>query len=114
MTYYSQDYASIIGAGLINSVKRLRSPIRLLSHAGCDVASDADKASVFNQYFCSVFTKEHTSDLHQLKSEVSPTSIIDSVTITADDVLSELCSLDITKSCCPDCITPRMLKLINS
>ena len=49
----------------INSIKRFRSPIPLLSHAGCDVASDADKVSVFNQYFCSVFTKEHTSDSSQ-------------------------------------------------
>ena len=95
----------------INSVKRFRSPIPPLSHAGCDVADDAEKASVLNQYFCSVFTKEHISNLHELKLKVSPATIIDSVTISPDDVLSQLSSLDIAKSCGPDCITPRMLKL---
>ena len=36
---------------------KLRTPIPPLSHARCDVADDAEKASVFNQYFCSVFYK---------------------------------------------------------
>ena len=65
----------------INSVKRFRTPILPLSHAGLpgrDVADDAEKASVFNQHFCSVFTNE--TNLHKLKTNVSPTTIIDSIT----------------------------------
>ena len=95
----------------INSVKKFRSPIPPLSHADCDIANDVDKANVFNQYFCSVFTKENTSNLHQLKPHISSAAIFNSVTITPDIVFSELCSLDVTKACGPDCITPRMLKL---
>ena len=85
----------------INSVKKFWSPIPPLSHAGLDVADDAEKANVFNQYFCSVFTKENLSNLNELKSNVSPATSINSVTILPDDVLSQLSSLDITKSCGP-------------
>ena len=35
----------------INSVKRFRTPIPLLSYAGHNVADDSEKAGVFNQYF---------------------------------------------------------------
>ena len=95
----------------INSVKRSRTPIPPLSHAGHDILDDAEKANVCNQYFCSVFTKENLSDLNDLKPKVSPATIIDLVSISADDVFIQLRSLDITKSCGPDCVTPRMLKL---
>ena len=42
----------------INLVKRFRTPIPPLSHTGHNISDDAEKANVFNQYFCSVFTKE--------------------------------------------------------
>ena len=47
----------------------------------------------------------------ELKPKISPVTTIDSITISPDDVLGQLSSLDVTKSCGPDCITPRMLKL---
>ena len=60
---------------------------------------------------CSVFTNENISNLHELRTNASPTTIINSITISPDYVPSQLSSLDITKSCGPDCITPCMLKL---
>lgn len=64
-----------------NAVKKFRSPTLSLSHANCDIANDAEKASAFNQNFCSVFTKEIMSNLHQLGPDISPAAIFNSVTI---------------------------------
>ena len=47
----------------VNSVKGYRNPIPPLHDCGNIVTKDCDKASLFNQYFCSVFTKENTSTL---------------------------------------------------
>ena len=58
-----------------------------------------------------LFTKENVLKLNELKPKISPVTTIDSITISPDDVLGQLSSLDVTKSGGPDCITPRMLKL---
>jgi len=90
----------------INSVN----PIPALHNSGITVTKDSDKASLFNKYFCSVFTKEDTSNLDSLIPETSMPTIIDDIQITPDEVHTELCGLDTSKACGPDNITPFLLK----
>ena len=81
-----------------------------LHDSGNTVTKDLDKASSFNQYFCSVFTKENISNLDLLIPESPHPTIIDSIQIMPDEVHTELCRLNISKACDPDNITPFLLK----
>ena len=94
----------------INSLKGYRSPIPPLHDSGAVFVDDSDKATLFNNYFCSVFTKENCSNLHTLTPEVSHPTIVDSFTISPEDVHIELCRLNTSKSCGPDSITPFLLR----
>ena len=89
----------------INTVKGYRNPIPPLRDCGNTITEDSDKASLFNKYFCSVFTKVNTANLDSLISESSHPTIVD-----PDEVHSELCCLNISKACGPDNITPFLLK----
>ena len=91
-------------------MKGYRNPIPPLHNSGNTITEDSDKASLFNKYFCSVFTKENTANLDSLISESSHPTIIDSIHIAPDEVHSELCHLNISKACGPDNITPFLLK----
>jgi len=43
----------------VNSKTKTKTSLpTLISHDGTEASSDADKATVLNQFFCSVFTKE--------------------------------------------------------
>ena len=94
----------------INSVKGYRNPIPPLHDSGNTITEDREKASLFNHYFCSVFTKENTTNLHTLTPSVSHSTIIDSLRISPDDVYGELYRLNVGKACGPDSITPFLLK----
>ena len=59
----------------VNTLKGYRNPIPPLNDSGITIIRDSDKASLFNKYFCSVFTKENTSNLDSLAPE-SPHSMI--------------------------------------
>ena len=63
----------------INSVKGYRDPIPALHNSGTTVTKDSAKASLFNKYFSSVFTKEDTSNLDSLTPEASIPTIIDDI-----------------------------------
>ena len=73
----------------------------LISHDGTEALSDADKAAVLNQFFCSVFTKE---SLHNIP-EFPPWEFadkIDKTHITPELVHNKLKSLNPNKSSDPD------------
>ena len=72
----------------VNSTRGYRSPIPLVSHAGVTVTDDHKKADVFNNYFCSVFTKEDTTNLSTLQSISSHPTIIDHILISSTDVFN--------------------------
>jgi len=95
----------------INSLKGYRSPIPPL-HDSCGntITSDSDKATLFNDYFCSVFTKENISNLDSLIPKPSHSTIIDSIHVTPDEVHAELCQMNVNKACGPDNLTPYLLK----
>jgi len=88
----------------INSLKCYHSSIPPLHDSGTVFVKDSDKATLFNNYFCSVYTKEDCSNLHTL------TPVADSFTILPEDVHSELHRLNVSKSCGPDSIIPSLLK----
>ena len=105
-----------LGGGLeciwrwINSVKGFRRPLLPLQEDSLIVDDDA-KATVFNQYFQSVFTAERLSDLSSVQSSTTAqSSVIDSINFTSDDVFQELINLDVSKACGPDLIPPLLLK----
>ena len=77
------------------------------------VMAAVDKAKVFNGYFCSIFTRENSSNLTQLRNLVQAswsTSSIDEVVISEDAVFEVLCKIDPSKACGPDDIPGRLLK----
>ena len=94
----------------INSLKGYRCPIPPLHDSGIVFTKDSDKATLFNRYFCSVFTKEDCSNLHTLTPETSHPTIADTFNISPDDVYRELCRLNVKKACGPDSITPFLFK----
>ena len=71
-----------------------------------------EKARVFNQYFSSTFTKEDLSNVDRLQEELpaskNPTTLED-IHISAEAVLKELKSIDVTKASGPDNIPGRLL-----
>ena len=94
----------------INSLKGYRCPIPPLRDSRIVFTKDSDKATLFNRYFCSVFTKEDCSNLHTLTPGTSHLTIADTFNISPDDVYRELCHLNVKKACGPDSITPFLLK----
>ena len=71
--------------------------------------SDYDKASLFNQYFHSVFTNSDFI-LPAISNLPTPSSVIDEISITESDVYKALASLDPSKAMGYDGISPRLLK----
>ena len=70
-------------------------------HLGKVANSDVEKAGIFNNFFCSIFTREDASALADLKAQLSySVNSITSVSISADNVFR----IDPTKSSGPDSI----------
>jgi len=95
----------------INSTKSFKPPIPSLLSSSKAVTNDSEKAGIFNQYFCSVFTNENCSNTEKLKSHVLSDIIIDSIDLSPSDVYDKLKALDVSKACGPDGITPYLLKI---
>jgi len=95
----------------INKVKGCRTPIPSLVCNGNVVTSDSIKATLFNDYFVSVFTQEDVSNLEELQCQL-PNSLfhLDAITVFPSEVSRELSSLKIGKACGPDQICPRLLR----
>jgi len=82
-----------------------------LISSGKAVTNDSEKADIFNQYFCSLFTNKNCLNIEKLKSHVLSDTIIDSIDLSPSDVYNELKALDVSKACGPDGITPNLLKI---
>ncbi len=99
-----------------NWIKRLRGGTCLLPnlhHMGHAYQTAIDKAKIMNQYFSSVFTRESTSGLTSLQSDLQPTNSVMSTTelqVTEDEVLEALLKIDPSKSAGPDEIPGRLLR----
>ncbi|CAI7990631.1 Proline dehydrogenase 1, mitochondrial, partial [Geodia barretti] len=71
--------------------------------------SDLDKASLFNQYFYSVFTRS-TFQLPSFSELKMPTSSLSDINFSELDVFRVLRSLDVSKAMGCDGISPKILK----
>jgi len=86
-----------------------RNPIPPIHHNDEVVTDDSTKASLFNKYFVSVFTKEDLSSLPNIPVFDSGFTL-DKISVTPSEVFSELSTLNVRKACGPDGICPRLLK----
>ncbi len=80
--------------------------MHLNSHTGI---SDQDKASLFNQFFESVYSKS-TSRAPHTHSQLAPTPVMDHIVITDSEVYTALSSLDPLKASGIDGIGPKILQ----
>jgi len=95
----------------INTGKGYREPIPLLHNCGNTITKDSEKASLFNKYFCSVFSQENTSNLDSLTPDSIHPAIVDLISITAEEVYAELSNLNVNKAYGPDRITSKVLQI---
>ena len=64
-----------------------------------------EKASIFNQYFNSVFITENHKNLSSLsESTYFHPKLIDTITFSLENVYEKLIALQRDKACDPDCI----------
>ncbi len=72
-----------------------------------------DKAEAVNNYFCSVFTKETTSNAAKLRNGLLRSrseEVIETVEIDEKAAYDQLCKINLNKACGPDDIPGRILK----
>ncbi|MCP3853075.1 MAG: hypothetical protein GY694_23025, partial [Gammaproteobacteria bacterium] len=74
---------------------------------GNKTENDNDKVKVLSDFFCSVYTEEGDTPVPDFNENVL--NVIDSVTISENDVLLSLQSLNVNKSSGPDGVHPRIL-----
>ena len=74
------------------------------------VESDAEKAEILQEYFCSVFTTEPDGPIPQMDNIVVRNEMGMDITITEMEIKKEIRNLNANKSCGPDNIHPRTLK----
>ena len=86
-----------------------RHPIPFIYHNNEPVTDDSAKASLFNQHFVSVFTKEDLSSLPEVPPFCSGFTL-DQFSVTPSEVFAEFSALNTCKACGPDGICPRLLK----
>ena len=73
-------------------------------------SSPEGKASLFNEYFCSIFSSNVNSSVHDIPSIEPFHSPLQNVMFTTDRVESILKSLDPSKAVGPDGLSPRILR----
>ena len=83
-----------------------------LKHNDSLVSDNSDKATIFNQFFHSVFTIEDCSSLSDLRQslEVHP-DLINSIDFSVNEVHMALINLQKDKACGPDCVLAYLLKI---
>ena len=80
----------------ISKLKACSSPIPPLLHNDNVITPDSDKAAIFNDYFVSVFTKEHTINLEELQHHLPNKAFhLDFITISPSEVFEELSTLSL-------------------
>ena len=70
--------------------------------------SDKEKADILHSQFCSIFTREPEGEIPQLEPRTGER--LERLEITHEWVLKTHMKTNITKSCGPDELHPRMLK----
>ena len=94
----------------IKSLKKEDSLPPTVFNSNSSATDDSDKASLFNEYFDSVFTTG-SYRLPPLDEIDTPTSVVTNIVLSDSDVYSALTSLDQTKSSGTDGIGPKLLKV---
>lgn len=97
----------------IKKIGRNGDDIPKLYHKNKAHTSSREKTNALNDYFQSVFTKEITGNLQQLKRKLVGERCqqsIELVTFSEDQVYDELSSIDITKASGPEELHGRLLK----
>ena len=96
----------------VNSVKGCRQPPPPLNCSGKLISDDLEKATIFNEYFNSVFTTEDCSSLTSLRESIHfHPKLIDNIKFTTENVHEELVNLQRDKACGPDSIPAYLLKV---
>ena len=97
----------------LKKIRKNDSGIPQLYHGNEVHTTDTGKAEVLNRYFQSVFTREDTSNLQEIKAklpgEPCPQSF-DVCALSEQEVYEELWKLDVKKACGPDGLPGRLLK----
>ena len=75
---------------------------------GSKTENDHDKVNVLSDFFCSVYTEEGDSPIPDFNANIE--NVLNSVTMSKNDVLKSLQSLNVNKSSGPDGVHPRILK----
>ena len=99
----------------IQTSRGCRHPIPPLNHAGSIITSDSQRATIFNEYFSSVFTRETDTDWAKLMEKFLSSNnqariSMNFSSVSATDVFEVLSQLNGNKACGPDGICPRLLK----
>ena len=81
----------------------------LLDDSNVCISEEADKAELFNNYFCSVFTREDSLSLpsFSVSGTIPP---IDTISISLDAIHQKLSNINVSKSPGPDGWPPAVLK----
>jgi hypothetical protein len=89
------------------AINNISSPI--LEHQGQLLNHLTDKAEVFYEYFSNISNPEHTPNP---PVDVPPVSAhqLDHIEVSEQEVIDQLCNLNINKACGPDGISSRILK----
>jgi len=83
-----------------------------LNSKGNYVSVDVMKATIFNDYFNSVFTMEDLATLQSLRESVHFNELpVDSIQFTPQIFFEELSSLQYNKACDPDNLSAQLLKV---
>ena len=107
-----QDFATINSNKIYkytNSLLKHDTIPPIMHHKSSEAFSNKDKASLFNQYFQSVFTTSYFI-LPPLNDLPCPRTVLNNILVSEVEVYDELVSLNPNKAMGVDCIGPKVLK----
>lgn len=84
----------------------------LSKNDGSLTENDMEKAEVLNAFFSSVFTKEDLDNIPTFPTRCS--NVLSHVTVSEEVMAKKLAGLNISKSCGPDGVHPRLLKELSN
>ena len=107
-----QDFATINSNKIykyMNSLLKHDTIPPIMHHESSEAFSNKDKASLFNQYFQSVFTTS-SFILPPLNDLPCPSAVLNNILVSEVEVYDALVSLNPNKAMGVDCIGPKVLK----